>query len=166
MFMLFFNHSYQRNIGQPLPQGLSEILKSLQSLPDKVLCVTNQKYWNFDFHKVSPFLIPGTEVSEKLNGVHGFMVEKNIKSQNIHARKKKLKDQTFSVGGTSLIIEQHPEEYLEELSKKSRPIVEIDNHKEQNDRSLDEKEIAKEKKEETPENFFQIDSSGSYSVFW
>ena len=115
---------------------------------------------------MSPFLIPGTEVSEKLNGVHGFMVEKNIKSQNIPARKNKLKDQTFNSGATSLIIEQHPEEYLEELSKKSRPIVEIDNHKEQNDRSLDEKEIAKEKKEETPENFFQIDSSGSYSVFW
>merc|ERR1711942_462176 len=97
MLMLFFNHSYQRNIGQPLPQGLSEILKSLQSFPDKV----------------SPFLIPGTEVSEKLNGVHGFMVEKNIKSQNIPARKEKLKDKTVSSGGTSLIIEQHPEEYLE-----------------------------------------------------
>ena len=110
---------------------------------------------------MSPFLIPGTEVSEKLNGVHGFMVEKNIKSQNIPARKKKLKDKTFSSGATSLIIEQHPEEYLEELSKKSRPIVEIDNHKEQNNRSLDEKEIAKEKKKETPEILFQIDSSGT-----
>ena len=115
---------------------------------------------------MSPFLIPGTEVSEKLNGVHGFMVEKNIKSQNISARREELKDKAFSSGATSLIIEQHPEEYLEELSKKSRPIVEIDNHKEQNNRSLDEKEIAKEKTEESPENFFQIDSSGSYSVSW
>ena len=115
---------------------------------------------------MSPFLIPGTEVSEKLNGVHGFMVEKSIKSQNIPARKEKLKDQTFNSGATSLIIEQHPEEYLEELSKKSRPIVETDNHKEQNNRSLDMQLIAREKKEESPENFFQIDSSGSYSVSW
>ena len=115
---------------------------------------------------MSPFLIPGTEVSEKLNGVHGFMVEKNIKSQDIPARKKKLKDQTFSSGATSLIIEQHPEEYLEELSKRSRPIVGIDNHKEQLERSLDEKLKAREKKEESPENFFQIDSSGPYFVSW
>ena len=54
---------------------------------------------------MSPFLIPGTEVSEKLNGVHGFMVEKNIKSQNIPVRKEKLKDKTFSSGATSLTID-------------------------------------------------------------
>ena len=39
-------------------------------------------------------------------------------------------------------------------------------HKEQNDRSLDEKEIAKEKKKETPEILLQIDSSGSYTITW
>ena len=118
------------------------------------------------FIKISPFLIPGTEVSEKLNGVHGFMVEKNIEGKNIPSRRTKLKNKSFGSGTTSLIIEPHPEEYLEELSKNSRPVVGIDNHMGQKDRSLEEKAIAKEKKQESPENFFQIDSSGSYSVSW
>merc|ERR1712079_238361 len=82
MLMLCSNNSYQRDVLQPFPQGLSEVLKSLQSFPDKM----------------SPFLIPGTEVSEKLNGVHGFMFEKNVKGKNIPARRKKLKNKTLASG--------------------------------------------------------------------
>ena len=116
---------------------------------------------------MSPFLIPGTEVSEKLNGVHGFMVERKIENKKNLIKRKKLKSQNvqnvqnFSSGSSNLIIEPHPEEYLQE---QSRVVVEIDKVNQHKKEAFGKEE--RKEKQDFRDNFFNIDSSGSYSVSW
>merc|ERR1711874_17430 len=148
LLLLSLHTAHQRDI----PQGLSDILKSLDSFPEKV----------------SPFLIPGTEVSERLNGGHGFVVDKVDTEHLDNERKNMKKDipEKLESASTSLVIEPHPEEYLAEMSRNSRILVKLNNHYEEENTEAGGKEGEEEKKEEGAGIFFSFDPSGSYSVTW
>ena len=91
--------------GAPATPSLSEVLFSLGSRSTNGIEV------------LSPLLIPGTEVSEKLNKLHGFMLENNL---NVKVDGFEEQD---SPSSPKLKFEPHPEEYLElKIREKSKAL--------------------------------------------
>ena len=71
---------------------------------------------------MSPFLIPGTEVSEKLNSLHGFLNPRTNEDVEVVDKKKKMENvdaNRLPFLSSNLIIEPHPEEYLANRIRKA-----------------------------------------------
>ena len=111
-------------------------------------------------------MIPGTEVSEKLKGLHGFVLQ-SLEQKTVNTNVDDIMEER--VHSSNLIIEPHPEEYLAE---KTREVLQTLERKKQklNIKQQQQKEeiyYAQETVKEMSRNLFKVNlTSGEYSLSW